>query len=98
MALKEIDKNNPPQGLDGILLHLNNGDLNAVKVAKEKWRFKKLEDVIRYALAVIAQSENAIVYVTHNGQKIPLTPSEELLEPQLPEIQEQVLDVESSNP
>jgi hypothetical protein len=81
MALREIPKDTINiQEQDGVLLVLNNGDLGAVDEAKRKWNFKKREDVLRYALAVIAQLETPIVYINKGDLKVGLTPSKELIE------------------
>ena len=62
MALKEIKKEEITDDLKGILLNLDNGDLISVDAIKTKWKFKSRQDVLRYALAVIAQSDNPIVF------------------------------------
>lgn len=80
MALKQINPNKLPDPIDGILLNLNNGDLQAVEEAKTKWNFKKPEDVLRYALAVIAQSDSSTIYIVKNGERISLAPGKDLLE------------------
>lgn len=82
MALNEISKENlDKENIDGILLHLNNGDLEILKKIKEDWKFKDNSSVLRYLLAVIKQAENNIIYINKDGEKIGLTPSESLLKP-----------------
>lgn len=85
MALNEISKENlDKENIDGILLHLNNGDLEILKKIKEDWKFKDNSSVLRYLLAVIKQAENNIIYIINkDGEKIGLTPSESLLKPKL---------------
>jgi hypothetical protein len=85
MSLKEIKKDEISKDLKGILLNLDNGDLISVDAIKTKWKFKNREDVLRYALAVIAQSENPVVYISKGGEKIPLAPNKSLLEEEQPE-------------
>ena len=81
MALKEIRKGENTNDLNGILLNLNNGDLIALEETVKKWGFKDNESALRFALAVIAQSEGGLVYIDSKDQKkIGLKPSQELLE------------------
>ena len=80
MALKEIKKEEITDDLKGILLNLDNGDLISVDAIKTKWKFKSRQDVLRYALAVIAQSDNPVVYVSKGSDKVGLTPNKDLLE------------------
>lgn len=78
--LKEIQKNDPGlTSLDGVLLHLNNGDLAALNAAAEKFRFRDRSELLRYALAVIAQADEPIVSIRKNGESTSLTPSKDLL-------------------
>lgn len=78
MAFKEI-KTTEEKSSDGVIFDVNNGDLNAIREIKSKWGFKSEADVLRYALAVIRQAENKVVYIDKDGSKIGLTPSEELV-------------------
>ena len=81
MALKEIRKGENTNDLNSILLNLNNGDLIALEETVKKWGFKDNESALRFALAVIAQSEGGLVYIDSKDQKkIGLKPSQELLE------------------
>lgn len=79
MAFKKINSIEE-RTMDGILFDVNNGDLKAIMDIKEKWGFKSEADILRYALAVIRQAENKMVYIDQNGTKVGLTPSEELIE------------------
>ena len=68
MALKEVNRADPKIAeLNGILLNLDNGDLVAVDAAIAKLGFKNRESLLRYALAVIAQTESPIVYINKGG-------------------------------
>ena len=81
MAFKKIDdKNTLPTPIDGLLFNVNNGDLEALKSIKEKWHFKSESEVMRFALAVLKQTENGIVYIDKNGTKVGLTPNEDLVD------------------
>ena len=78
--LKEVQKTDTNlTTLDGILLHLNNGDLAAVDTAITKLGFKNREGLLRYALAVIAQTDTPLLYVNKGGEKIALAPNQDLL-------------------
>lgn len=79
MAFKVINKIED-KSTDGILFDVNNGDLKALRDIKEKWGFKSEADTLRYALAVVRQAENNIVYIEKDGSKIGLTPSDELID------------------
>lgn len=80
MALKEVQKTDAGLAtLDGILLNLNNGDLAAVDAAIIKLGFKNRESLLRYALAVIAQTDTPMLYVNKGGEKVALAPSTDLL-------------------
>jgi len=81
MALREIKKDDPTiQALNGILLNLDNGDLAAVDLARNKLGFKDRVAILRYAIAVLAQSDKSILYVDKDGDKIGLAPSRDLLQ------------------
>lgn len=80
MALKEVQKTDTNlAALNGILLNLDNGDLVAVDEAITKLGFKNRESLLRYALAVIAQTDTPVVYVNKAGEKIALAPNKDLL-------------------
>jgi hypothetical protein len=78
MAFKKIDTTTE-KSADGVLFDVNNGDLKAILDIKDKWGFKTETDVLRYALAVIRQAENKVVYIDRDGSKVGLTPSEDLI-------------------
>ena len=61
-------------------MDVNNGDLKVLKEIKEKWGFKSEADALRYALSVLRQAENQVVYIDREGGKVGLAPSEELIE------------------
>jgi hypothetical protein len=80
MALKEVKKTDENLAtLKGILLNLDNGDLAAVDTAITKLGFKNRESLLRYALAVIAQTDTPVLYVNKSGEKIALVPNKDLL-------------------
>lgn len=78
MAFKKITKIDE-KSADGVLFDVNNGDLKAITDIKDKWGFKTETDVLRYALAVIRQAENKVVYIDKDGTKVGLTPNEDLI-------------------
>ena len=65
-----------------LILKVSNGDLAALKKIKSSWRFKNLEDIIRFALAVMVKSDDHAVSVKQSGEPTTLSPADELLEPQ----------------
>lgn len=80
MALREVQKTDTNIAtLNGILLNLDNGDLAAVDAAITKLGFKNREGLLRYALAVVAQTDTPVLYVNKGGEKVALAPSKELL-------------------
>lgn len=86
MALEKVSQTNPdPSALPSILLKVSNGDLKALQDVKDKWGFKDEASALRFALAVIAQSEEHLVYIaTKDGGKVPLTPGDNYLEKKEP--------------
>lgn len=83
MALKKIDANNITteelKKLEGVLLNVDNGDLEALKQIIAKWNFKNEESTLRFLIAVTKQAEKEIIYIDQGGQKVGLTPSEDLV-------------------
>ena len=84
MALEKItpeDIKPVPEGekvVPNILLKVSNGDLKALETVKDKWGFKDEAAALRYELAVLAQAENQVLYVSDKtGQKIGLTPGDQ---------------------
>ena len=62
-----------------ITLEINNGDFEALKNILKKYRFRDYESLIRFAFVALLRSEDNIIQVTENGQKIGLRPNEALL-------------------
>lgn len=64
-----------------LLLVVDNGDLKSLKDAVERLDFKNEESVLRFAVAVLAQSATRVISVTlPTGSRVNLSPSSELLE------------------
>jgi hypothetical protein len=61
-------------------LNVTNGDLAAIKKIKDVWKFKKVEDILRFALAVMVQSEDHAITIKSGGKDSVLSPAKELLE------------------
>lgn len=82
MAFKKISKAEE-KSADGVLFDVNNGDLVAVTEIVKKLNFKDEESMFRFMLAVLSKSATRSLIITdQNGAKIPLTPSEGLLNTQ----------------
>lgn len=72
--------NRDPSSTDQLLkLDFNNGDLEALRSTAQRLGFRNEESMLRFALAVMAQSEGRIVYVEKSDKKIGLQPSADLL-------------------
>ena len=67
-----------------LILKVTNGDLTALKQIKSEWKFKKVEDIIRFALAVLVQSEDHSVTIKTQGKDAILSPNKELVEDPTP--------------
>lgn len=61
-------------------LTITNGDLAALKKIRADWKFKKIEDIIRFALAIMVQTEDHSVTIRSEGKDAVLSPAKELLE------------------
>lgn len=66
--------------LEEIQLKINNGDLVALKTIQEKWKFKDIESILRFAIAVLVQAEKSRVLIDQKGQPTALSPSDNLLQ------------------
>ncbi|OFY95231.1 MAG: hypothetical protein A2309_02880 [Bacteroidetes bacterium RIFOXYB2_FULL_35_7] len=78
MALKKIESCSDKSS-DGILLDVNNGDLQALLDIQKKWGFKSESEVLRYALAIMAQADKQVLYIDKEGSKVGLVPTEDLI-------------------
>jgi hypothetical protein len=98
MSLKKIEKNQIGEIKDGIILNIDNGDLEALKRIKENWNFRDESSVLRYALAVMSQAEDKILFVVNkDGEKSGLTPGEGLVL-NIPTAEKKESDSEESAP
>lgn len=82
MAIKKIEDSQFPvqkDSLPGVVLNIDNGDLKALQEVKEKWGFESESHALRFALAVMYQSKNNVVYIDRDGAKVGLKPGEDLL-------------------
>jgi len=70
--------------VDELALKISNGDLSVLKQIKERWRFRNIEDIIRFALAVMIKADNHTLTILDNGKASNLSPADNLLEPQVP--------------
>ncbi len=61
-------------------LSITNGDLAALKEVKNKWKFKNIEDILRFALAVMKKSEKNKIYVDENGTQVGYVPADSMIE------------------
>ncbi len=49
------------EGDTSLTIEYNNGDLAALREIKEKWNFKDLESVLRFGLAVLAETKEGVL-------------------------------------
>jgi len=60
-------------------LEINNGDYQALKAIKEKFNFNDEEAVLRFALAVLKQSQSDTLYIDdETGTRVGLQPADSL--------------------
>lgn len=73
-----------------LTVRIENGDLQALNEIKEGWKFSNKENALRFGLAILkkALSGGKKIYIDEGGEKITLTPSENLLESNLQESSE----------
>ena len=63
-------------------LAVNNGDLDALRDAMNRFGFRDEESVLRFALALLARSATrSFTIVEKDGNTVSLTPSANLLKP-----------------
>lgn len=76
MAIKKDDtKSNDTQ----VNLTIDNGDFQALNKIYKEWKFKDIEGVLRFALAIMTKAKNGTVYVEdETGNKVALEPAESL--------------------
>jgi hypothetical protein len=80
MAIAEFKKEEVPTDFDGLLVGLNNGDLQALKTAMTEWKFKDTSSLLKFMLAILLQArENKRIFITHNNENTAVTPSDDLL-------------------
>lgn len=81
MAIQVVDDNSDSNDPKKILT-INNGDLQALNSALERYRFVNLEALLRYALVGLLESEDNRLYINKNGEKVVLRPNENLIQPE----------------
>lgn len=64
---------------DGLFVGLSNGDKMAIEEAMQRWHFKDVESLIKFALAVLIKAENGKLSAQVEGSQINLIPSDSLL-------------------
>ena len=80
MATRVITTDNIDQA-NSITVEFNNGDLEALKNIKSKWKFKDLESALRFGLAVLTITEKGkLLHETENDKIEKLSPTHDLIE------------------
>lgn len=70
----------PPASTNELILAVNNGDLDALRDAMNRFGFKDEESVLRYALAVLTKSATrSLAIIDQNGVRVNLNPAADLL-------------------
>lgn len=60
---------------------IDNGDLNALEAIRDKWKFKDKESALRFALAVLALTQNGTLLRQHeDGTTKMIIPSDDILD------------------
>lgn len=83
MAIQRLDPQQlsmTPTEAGELLLRINNGDLQALEDIKKKWKFKNVEDIIRFAIAILIKAETPKVTVTQGGNPVSFSPAGSLLD------------------
>jgi len=62
-----------------ISLDIDNGDLRTIKNTIEKWKFKDIESYLKFAISVLARTENKNIWIEEKDTRIKLAPAEQLL-------------------
>lgn len=65
-----------------LVLKIDNGDLQALNTALERYRFVDIEALIRYALVALLESEDNRLYIKKNNETVTLRPNENLIKPE----------------
>lgn len=63
------------------ILTINNGDLQALNSALERYRFVNDEALVRYALVALLESEDNRLRVKKGEETVTLKPNESLIKP-----------------
>jgi hypothetical protein len=80
MAISEFNDGKVPEDFEGLLVGLNNGDLQALKTAIADWGFKDNASFLKFVLAIMLKAKDTKgLYIEEDGQKTKVTPSEGLL-------------------
>ena len=62
-------------------VEFNNGDLDALRNIKKKWKFKDLEGALRFGLAVLTMADNGkLFHEKENGKTERFEPMDDLIE------------------
>ena len=80
MAIQRVTSGEVKTPPTELTLTINNGDFQALRGATERLGFINEESLLRFALAVFSKSATtSLTIIDLNGNKISLTPSEDLL-------------------
>lgn len=79
MAIKIVkdtrgDDNNPV-----VEIALNNGDVKALNTILDTWKFKDIDHLLGYAIAVLLKAKNNRIYIDSDDGKIAISPSQSSL-------------------
>ena len=81
-----VKDNNSEEGK--IKLTIDNGDLQALKEAVDKFSFVDEQAALRFALFALLKAEKNVLYVDEGDKKVVLTPSKQSLKPTTPDAKE----------
>lgn len=60
-------------------LHIDNGDLDKLQQAMEKWSFKDYQSLIRFSVSILLLTENKSISIKMNGTQKDIQPASDLL-------------------
>lgn len=75
MAIRKQGNETQIEGTKGQVVEIYNGDWEALKVLTDKWGFKDEVTALRFALAVLTESEDGTLQIGDT----PISPTEGLL-------------------
>lgn len=64
-----------------LILEIDNGDLDKINKAMEKWAFKDYQSLLRFAISVFILSDDNSISMKMDGTQQTITPAPDFLKP-----------------